>query len=152
MFIFISAFISKQICRCLFKCVYSDPCSVLHFSLLAFCKSLNVIGRGGSQNPSHNISTWELLCIHRASATLPLGKGLHPPDAISQDTSAQGAEEESMQQMGWTCLKRPEFQLLAHFSSLSFVFPAWCPVLKQSMFRGTPLVALGPCWGVEQEE
>lgn len=97
MFIVVSAFILKQICRCLFTCVCSDPCSVLHFSLFAFCKSLNVVGRGNSQNPSHKIGTWELWrlssqCTQRASAILPLGKRLHPHNAISQDTSAGAAK------------------------------------------------------------
>lgn len=161
MLIFISAFILKQVCRCLFKCVCSDPCSVLHFSLFAFCKSLNVIGRAGSQNPSHNINTWKLCSLSSHAPTEPQPfshweKGfthkmpfLRTPQL--EQPNPRGAKEEIMQQMGWTYLKRLEFQLLAHFSSLSFVFPAWCPVLKQSLFPWKSLAALSPRWGAEQE-
>lgn len=68
-----------------------------------------------------------------------------------EQPNPRGAEEENVQQMGWICLKRPEFQLLAHFSSLSFVFLAWCPGLKTIHAPVEILAALGPRWGAEQE-
>lgn len=91
MFIFISAFILKQICRCLFKSVCSDPCSAfLPVCLLQIpeCSWKRRQSESFTQHQYLGALEPELPCTHRASATLPLGKSLHPHDAISQDISA----------------------------------------------------------------
>lgn len=155
MFIFISAFILKQICRCLFKSVCSDPCSTfLPVCLLQIpeCSWKRRQSESFTQHRYLGALEPELPCTHS-----PTGKKALPTRCCFSGCLRwsgwilEGLRRRTCSRWVGPASRDPSFSCWLISAPWVFVFPAWCPVSKQSLFPWRSLAALSPRWAAEQE-